>query len=157
MDGIINAIILSALPISEVRGGIPVAIMQGVDPVIAFFVCFVANCLAIPITFFFLDYLHGFFMKINWYERFFNRYLEKSRKKLEKNIGLRGEFIAMMLFVGVPLPITGAYTGTLLAWFFKVSRKRAYISIALGVLISAVIVTAIVLGGVKTLSFFVKS
>jgi len=156
MNNIINAIILSLLPVSEVRGGIPVAIMQGVDPVVAFFVCAIANCLAIPITFFFLDFLHKFFLRIKWYENFFNKHLEKARKRIEKSIGKMGEFIALMLFVGIPLPMAGAYTGTLLAWFFGINRKKAYLSICLGVLIASIIVMAVVLGGSKTFEFFIK-
>jgi uncharacterized membrane protein len=156
MDSILNAIILSLLPVSEVRGGIPVAIVQGVDPFIAFFVCVFSNCLAIPITFFFLNFLHKFFLKNKWYENFFNKHLEKARKNIEKSIGSMGEVIALMLFVGIPLPMTGAYTGTLLAWFFGIERKKAYFSICLGILIAAIIVMAITLGGIKTFSFFIK-
>ena len=155
MDNIINAIIWSALPISEVRGGIPVAIAQGINPITAFFLCVIANCIAIPITFLFLDYLHKFLINIELYRIFFERHLEKARKKLEKSIGANGEFIALVLFVGIPLPMTGAYTGTLLAWFLNMDRKKAYLSITLGVFISAAIVTTIVLGGIKILDFLV--
>lgn len=156
MNNIVTAIILSLLPISELRGGIPFAITQGVDPAVAFFVCVVANCMVIPIVFLFLDLLHKFFMKIKWYENSFNYHLEKARRKLEKSIGANGEFIALLLFVGIPLPMTGAYTGALLAWFFKGNRKKAYLSLALGVLVAAIIVTMTVLGGIKAFDLFIK-
>jgi len=156
MEGIINAIIWSLLPISEVRGGIPVAIMQGIDPIAAFFICVIANCMVIPITFFFLDYLHKFFIKIRWYKNIFEHRLEKARKKIERSIGINGEMIALILLVGIPLPMTGAYTGALLAWFFKIERKKSYLSIIIGVLIAATIVMAVVLGGIKALNFFIK-
>jgi len=157
MSPILNAIIWSLIPISEVRGGIPVAISQGINPSTALIICVLANLLAIPITYFFLDHIHQFFMKIKWYENIFKHHLEKARKNLEKSIGEKGEFIALMLFVGVPLPMTGAYTGTLLAWFFKMDRKKAYLSIGLGILIASIIVMAVVLGGLKALSIFIKN
>jgi len=157
MNPIINAIILSLLPISELRGGIPVAIAQGISPGNAFIICCVANFFVIPIVFFFLDNIHGFFMNIDFYNKIFNKYIEKKRSKLEKHIGTKWEFIALMLFVGIPLPITGAYTGTLLAWFFKVPRKKAYTALSIGILIAGIIVSLVVGLGIKAFSVFVRN
>jgi len=156
MNGIINAIILSILPISELRGGIPVAIASGIPVYVAFLICTAVNILAIPITYFFLDYIHRYLMKYKRYNNFFEKKLENARRKIEKNIGNFGEFIALMIFVGIPLPMTGAYTGTLLAWFFGINRKKAYLSIGLGVLIAGLIVSLVVGFGVEALKFFVK-
>ena len=157
MNPIIDSIVLSLLPISELRGGIPVAIARGINPWIAFLVCIVANFLVIPIVFFFLDHIHQIFMKLQVYKNLFNKYIENKRSKLEKYIGTKWEFIALMLFVGIPLPITGAYTGTLLAWFFKVPRKKAYKSLSLGILIAGTIVTIVTILGIKALTIFIKT
>jgi len=156
MNPVIQTIIWSLLPISELRGGIPVGVALGLGIVSAFLIAIIANFFVIPIVFFFLDNLHHSFLKITIYERLFNKYIEKKRTKLEKYIGTKWEFVMLMLFVGIPLPITGAYTGTLLAWFFKVPRKKAYKALSLGILIAGLIVSLVVVLGIKALSIFVK-
>jgi len=138
-------IILSLLPVSEVRGGIPVALQSGLNPFILFLVLTFFNILIVPLVFLFLDYFHEHFMKIKPYEKLFNIYLNRVRKKSEHKIGYLGYF-ALYLFVAVPFPTTGAYTGTLIAWFFKLNRKISFIVISLGVLTSGLIVTLISLG-----------
>lgn len=157
MSAVIHAIIWSLLPISELRGGIPVAIARGLNPLSAFVICVIANFLVIPLVFFFLDHVHEGFMKIKIYNKLFNKYIEKKRHTLEKHIGTKWEFVALMLFVGIPLPITGAYTGTLFAWFFDVPRKKAYTALSLGILISGTIVSLILLLGLKAFSIFIKN
>ena len=71
-------------------------------------------------------------------------------------MGTKWEFIVLMLFVGIPLPITGAYTGTILAWFFKINRKKAYVALSLGVLIAGIIVSIVSVLGINTLRFLIK-
>jgi uncharacterized membrane protein len=157
MNAIIQAIVWSILPISELRGGIPIAIANGISPLFAFLICVIANILVIPIVFFFLDHIHSFFMKIKIYESLFNKYIEKKRGKLEKYIGTKWEFVVLMLFVGIPLPITGAYTGTLLAWFFNVDRKEAYKALSLGVVVAGVVVSLVVYLGIAAFGLFIKN
>ena len=156
MHPIIQTIIWSLLPISELRGGIPIGVGLGLSIFVTFLIAIIANFFVIPIVFFFLDNLHDLFLKVSIYEKLFNRYIEKKRTKLEKYIGTKWEFVMLMLFVGIPLPITGAYTGTLLAWFFKVPRKKAYAALSLGILIAGIIVSLVVVLGIKALSVFVK-
>lgn len=148
---ILRAMLLSMLPISELRGGIPYAIANGVKPINAFIFCVIANILVIFIVFFFLDYLHKHFMKINFYRRLFEIYINRSRRKLENHVGTRLESIMLFLFVAVPLPLTGAYTGSVLAWLFGLNRKKSFIAIALGVIIAGIIVTLATVGVVKLL------
>jgi len=156
MNILIKAIILSMLPISELRGGIPFAYFSGIGIVKAFVFCVLANVLAIPITFFFMDYLHNHLIKIKAYRTFFNRHLDKARKKFEEGAGTKWAFLALVLFVGIPLPMTGAYTGTLLAWFFKMERKKAYLSVFTGIIIAGIIVSIIVLSGSAFWRFLIK-
>ncbi|MEK6834799.1 MAG: small multi-drug export protein [Nanoarchaeota archaeon] len=146
MNTIINLILLSILPISELRGAIPYAISNNINPWFAFILAVLSNFLVVPITFFFLDNLHKHFLKINIYKKFFNKYIENKRKSLEKHIGTKFEFWALMIFVLIPLPMTGGYSGTLLAWFFKLKRRKSYLAIFLGISIAGIIVTLITLG-----------
>jgi uncharacterized membrane protein len=156
MNPIIQTMIWSLLPISELRGGIPIGVALGLSIIFSFLIAIIANFFVIPIMFFFLDNLHYLFLKINIYEKLFNRYIEKKRTKLEKYIGTKWEFVMLMLFVGIPLPITGAYTGTLLAWFFKIPRKKAYYALSLGILIAGIIISLVVALGLKAFSIFLK-
>ncbi len=145
MDGLIKGIVLSLLPISELRGGIPVAMASGVGWVTAFITCVIANILVIIPVFFFLDNIHKYLMKIKIYEKIFNTYLESVRKRVEAKMEKHTwEYWVLFLFVAIPFPSTGAYTGCLVAWFFEMERKKSFITIALGVLAAGIIVTLVV-------------
>lgn len=151
MNNFIWAIILTVLPISELRGGIPVALASGYNPWLVFFVMVFFNCLVIFFVFLFLDNLHKVFIKNRFYSRIFNNYVYKKRKKIEKHIGTRWQFFSLFFFTAVPLPYTGAYTASILAWFFNLERKKSYLAISLGVLTAGIIVSLISLG---VLNFF---
>jgi len=144
---LVEAMVLSVLPIAELRGGIPWAILHNVHPGVAFLACVLANFLVIPFGYLFLTHINKLFFRFKPYERFFNRRVEGSRHKLEKYVGTKWEFIALMLLVAIPLPFTGAYTGTLLAWFFDLGKKRTYAALGLGIIISGTIVTLLTLAG----------
>ena len=65
-------------------------------------------------------------------------------------------FWGLMIFVMIPLPVTGAYTGSFAAWLFNIPKKKAFISVLLGVMISGMIVTTIMLTGIEALQFLLK-
>ena len=145
MDGLVRGIVLSILPISELRGGIPVAIASGMGWFPAFITCVIANVLVIVPVFFFLDHIHTYLMKIKMYEKFFTLYLDRVRKRVEAKLANHTwEYWVLFLFVAIPFPSTGAYTGCLVAWFFEMDRKRSFITIALGVLAAGIIVSSVV-------------
>jgi uncharacterized membrane protein len=143
------------LPIAELRGGIPYAIANDINPFVAYFVCVGANILAFPIVFFFLEFLHPQFMKIELYQNLFNKFILKTRKKVESKITKYG-FWGLMVFVMIPLPVTGAYTGSFAAWLFNIPKKKAFLSVLLGVIISGLIVTTIMLTGIEAFQFMLK-
>jgi len=146
MNQLLLGIILSVLPVIELRGGLPVALDYAIKsnfPVwLAFLTVMIANIFVIFLILIFLDFLHESFLKFKIYRRTFNFFLERARKKaekVEKNMKVSG-YLALTLFVAVPLPITGAWTGTLIAWILGLDRKKSIISISLGVLIAGIIV-----------------
>ncbi|MBT6965101.1 MAG: small multi-drug export protein [Flavobacteriales bacterium] len=149
------AILLSLLPIAELRGGIPYAIANNINPFIAYFICVGANILAFPIVFFFLEFLHPLFLKIDLYKNLFDKFVIKTREKLNDKIKKYG-FWGLMLFVMIPLPVTGAYTGSFAAWLFNIPKKKAFLSVVLGVVISGIIVTTIMLTGIEAFQFLLK-
>jgi len=153
MNAWILTIIGTVLPVLELRWGIPYAILNNIHPVPAFFICVLLNILIIPIIFFFLDYLNHFLLKIPLWNRFFNYYLNKKVGKVVRKYK-ELSFFVLFLFVAIPFPGTGAYTGVLLSWFFKLNKKKSFITIALGVLVAGIIVTILTLLGRSLFSLF---
>lgn len=151
------AIVFSFLPIIELRGGIPMAILTGISPFYAFILCVFVNILITPFVFFFLDKIHVWLLSYTWYKNSVNLLLERAKfrsKKVKKNIDKFG-FIALGIFVAIPLPGTCAWTGALIAWLLKLDRKKSFLAISLGVLIAGIIVTLAVTGIVALFNIFV--
>ena len=159
---LIISILLTLMPLIELRGGMPVAIQYAIShnyPIwFVFILIVIVNILIIPIVFLFLDYLNKFFLKFNFYQKFFNFFLERARKKaekVEKQMKVWG-FLALAIFVGIPLPLTGAYTGCLIAWILNLDRKKSILAISAGVVIAAVLVFLASLGLFRVWLFSIK-
>jgi len=154
----IYALILTVLPVTELRAGLPLAIVYSLEhniPVLFVFSSIILlNILVIFFIFYFLDNLHEFFMKIKIYRKFFERYLEKFQKKVDKfekkyeTIG----FLALTLFVAVPLPGTGAWTGCLASWLLELDRKKSILAISIGVFIAGILILLGTLGFINIFS-----
>ena len=155
MNDLIYSILLSMMPIAELRGGIPYALANGISPVTAYFVCTLANILAFPIVYLFFGFFHDIFNKMNWYKRLFNKLVLRTRSKIGGNLEKWG-FWGLMIFVMIPLPVTGAYTGSFAAWLFGIEKRKGFLAVALGVFIAGLIVTAIFLSGAEAFSFLMK-
>jgi len=150
-------IVLSVLPITELRGGIPFALAQGINPFIAFIFCVAANIMVISFLFLFLDYFHVHLLKTKFYRRTFNAFLKKLRThkiNVEKNYQTYG-FIALTIFTAIPLPVTGAWTATIIAWLLNLQRKKSFLAIAFGVIIAGIVVTLITLGVITMFKFMI--
>jgi uncharacterized membrane protein len=153
--------ILSFMPISELRGAIPFAIAHNIPWYWAY--CFAAflNALVAPVCWIFLATFHKLFYGaspgkgILWYKNFFDRFVERARKRLSGGVEKWG-WLGIALFVAIPLPITGAWTGTLGAWVLGVSKKRTLLAVVLGVFVAGAVVCAVVMLGVEALHLFVK-
>lgn len=152
---LIVAGLLSILPVSELRGAIPYALANHVTVPLAFVVCTLLNMLVAPIVFVFLSTLHRLLDRLGWYHRIFTRLLERARIKVKSQVDKYG-YIGVMLFVAIPLPITGAYTGSLGAWVLGLDRRKTFLAVSAGVLIAGVIVTVVATLGIQALSIFIK-
>ncbi|TAH50122.1 MAG: ligand-binding protein SH3 [Treponema sp.] len=148
-------VFLSFLPISELRGAIPYAVANGIPLPAAAAIAFACNALVAPVAFIFLETFHKLFYRLGWYRSLFDHVVERTRSKVHASVEKYG-YWGLMLFVAIPLPVTGAWTGTLAAWVFGMSRRKSMLTIALGVLISCVIVSLVVGLGVTALSLFIK-
>ncbi len=137
---------MTILPITELRIGLPVvinyAIKNGLSIFPLFLMVVLLNIGIIFVIFLFLDYLHERFMQIRIYKKIINPFLNRMHRKairFQNKFDSLG-FLALVLFVGVPLPGTGAWTGVLVAWILGLERKKSILSIAVGVLIAGVII-----------------
>jgi uncharacterized membrane protein len=147
--------LLSFLPISELRGGIPFAIANGIPWFWAYPFAVALNALVAPACWVFLSTLHKLFLKMGWYKNFFDRFVERARIKLARGVGKWG-WLGVAAFVAIPLPATGAWTGTLGAWVLGLSKGKTLMAVILGVCVAGLIVTAVVVLGIGALAFFIK-
>jgi uncharacterized membrane protein len=143
---ILYSIILTFLPGSELRIGLPVAMIYArnhdIPLALVFLLIVLVNILLIFIIFFFLDHLHHWLMKFKFYRRLFKASIKRIQKrmdKFEKKYSTLG-FFALTFFVAVPLPISGAWSGSLISWLLGLDRKKSIFSIALGVFIAGLLV-----------------
>jgi uncharacterized membrane protein len=146
---------LCLLPISELRGGLPFALSNDVSLPVAYLVCVGANALVSPLVYLFLSSLHRLLERWQPYRRLFERVVERARRKVHAKVEKYG-YAGLALFVAIPLPITGAYTGTLGAWILGMDRRKTILAVLAGVIVSGVIVAAVFSLGIKALYFFLK-
>ena len=150
------SVFLCLLPISELRGGLPYALAKGVPAIPAFLLCTAANTLVGPLLYLFLGSLHRLLDRWAPYHALFERLIERSRQKVRGKIEKYG-FGGLTIFIALPLPFTGAYTGALGAWVLGFRARKAFLAVACGVFLAGLIVTAVFLLGLKPLYFFIKS
>jgi uncharacterized membrane protein len=146
---------LAFLPISELRGAIPYAIANGIPWYIAYPYAVILNALVAPVCWLYLSTLHKSFFRMGWYRNFFGRFVERARRKLQGGVERWG-WLAVAVFVAIPLPFTGAWTGTLGAWVLGLRKGRCFLAVILGVICAGVIVTAVVILGSRTFRLFIK-
>ena len=134
--------LVSMVPLIELRGGVPIAVGMGLDYIPALLVCIVGNMLPVPIIYLFARKVLEWGCDKKYIGKFFTYCIEKGERggqKLTEKAGKGGLFIALMLFVGIPLPGTGAWTGTLAASFLNMGFKSTVVAVVLGVLMAGVI------------------
>jgi len=146
---------LALLPISELRGAIPFALGNKEPILFTYIYCVLLNASVGPLVFIFLNTLHKFLIRFKWYAQVFNSFVAKNRHKIERKIRKYG-YLGLALFVAIPLPVTGAYTGTLGAWLMGLEPHKTFLSVLIGVSISGIIVTAISYFGIAAFSIFTK-
>ena len=135
-------IITSALPILELRGGIPLAMtLFDFSWYYAFLLAVIGNLLPVPFILLFLDAATRLLSRVRFFDRILNWLFERTRRR--GKIIQKYERIGLVLFVAIPLPVTGAWTGSLAAVLFGLRFKHAFLSILIGVLIAGAIVTCL--------------
>lgn len=133
---------ISMVPLIELRGAVPIALGMDLPVLPAYIVCILGNMLPVPVIYYFARKVLEWGKDKKYIGKFFTYCLEKGEKggrKLTATAGRGGLFVALMLFVGIPLPGTGAWTGTLAASFLNMGIKSTTLSVSLGVVIAGII------------------
>ena len=147
--------LISMVPIIELRGAIPVAVGMGLPLIPSYIICIIGNMLPVPFIYFFARKVLVWGSDkpvIGKFFTFCSEKGEKGGKKLQAKAG-RGLFVALLLFVGIPLPGTGAWTGTLAASLLDMDFKSSVVAVMCGVLLAGVIMALISNGVLGALSF----
>ena len=136
---VIGTFLISMLPVVELRGSIPVGYSLGLPWYTNMIVSVIGNMIPVPIILLFIVKIFEIMKKKNilknLVEKLENRAINRSESVA------KSEFIGLMLFVAIPFPGTGAWTGALIAALLQLNRKKSFFTILLGVLIAAIIMT----------------
>lgn len=143
----LTTLMVSALPVIELRGGLPLALSQGMPWPEAYLFAVLGNLLPVVPILLLLEPISDWMRRQwRWAERFFTWLFERTRRRSSRYVDKFGT-LGLLLFVMIPLPVTGAWTGSLAAFLFGIPLKRALPAIVAGVLIAGGIVTAVYYGG----------
>ena len=143
--------LISMVPVIELRGAIPYGVAAGLEPWLVAPLAILGNLIPVP---FILLFIRKIFQWMKKYEKLGKIAYKLEERAANKNGKVKkSEFIGLLLFVAIPLPGTGAWTGALIAALMDMRMKRALPTIALGVLLAGVIVTLVAALGIEALSF----
>ena len=143
--------LVSMVPLIELRGGVPIAVGMGLDYFTALAICVVGNMIPVPIIYFFARKVLLWGRDKKYIGTFFTYCIEKGERggqKLVAKAGRGGLFMALLIFVGIPLPGTGAWTGTLAASFLNMGIKSTSLAVSLGVVLAGLIMGFVSMTGV---------
>ena len=129
--------IISLMPILELRGGLLAAALLGLDPIKSYIICMIGNIIPVPFILWFINKILEWMRK----SKHFSKIAKWLDKKVEKHKGQIEKFgyLGIVLFVGIPLPGTGAWTGSLIASVLEMDKKKTFISVLIGVFMASVI------------------
>lgn len=156
MHPILEIIWLTLVPALELRASIPYGILaRQMNVVSVFLICTATNIMLAPAVYLFLDkFIHLFFF-IKPFEKIYNKYVERTQKKIHKYVKKYG-WLGVALFIGVPLPGSGVYSGAVASYILGLNFKKFMIAAVLGVLIAGTIVTLVTVLGANSMSIFIK-
>lgn len=147
---LLKVLLVSAMPVSELRGGIPLALYLGFDPLTSYFTALLGNLIPIPFILYTLNFIERLVQRAplsKLYSKLIER-VERKRVAIEKY-----GYLGLAIFVAVPLPVTGAWTGALLSFLLGLDKLKSFLFIALGVAISGVVVLTSCLGILKVIGY----
>ena len=146
----IAVIIMAALPVAELRLAIPIAILKppygfGMDPVSAFSFAVIGNMLPVIPLLLYLEPVSNYLRRWKIWDRYFTWLFERTHRKHSESFEKYGS-IGLAIFVGIPLPATGAWTGCAAAFVFGFKFRNALLALFAGVLLAGVVMTLLTVG-----------
>ncbi|NOZ58146.1 MAG: small multi-drug export protein [Euryarchaeota archaeon] len=137
---------VAAMPVSELRGAIPLALkVYGMSPLKSYVLAVAGNLLPVPVLLLFLGRVENYLRRFRLFDSFFSWLFSRTRRRTGDKVEKYGA-LGLVPFVALPLPVTGAWTGVAAAYIFGIKFRYAFPAIALGVLIAGVVVTLASLG-----------
>ena len=138
---ILFTFLISISPFGEARAGIPYGELNGLPILLVFVIGLAANLLIFPLFYRAIEFSKKYFSKNEFYKKSVIYLSSRARSRTKTMIKKYGVW-GLMVFVMIPLPVTGAYTGTIAAYLFRISYKKSLIAISIGVTISSIMVTS---------------
>ena len=136
--------IISLMPILELRGGLIAAALLNLSPLKSYIICIIGNILPVPLILLLINKI------LSWMRnsKYFNKIANWLDKKVEKHKGQieKYGYLGIILFVGIPLPGTGAWTGSLIASALEMDRKKTFIAVCAGVIMASIIMMILSFG-----------
>ena len=156
MNEILMLILLTLVPALELRASIPYGILiANLNWFSVFLICVIANAILGPVVFIIIDKFIHLFQRIKAFDRLWTKIIERTQRKIHKYVEKYGIF-GLSIFIGIPLPGSGSYTGAVGAYLLGFKLKKFIIANIIGVLIAGTIVTLIVLTGGEMFRIFLK-
>lgn len=153
---ILEVIIYTFIPTLELRFSIPWGILKlGMDPWLVFVVAVISNILLGIVFYSLIDVFMKIVSKIKILDKFYKYYIGKTQKKIKKYVDKYGE-LGAAVFIGIPLPLSGVYSGAIGAYIIGLPFRKFVVASVIGVLMAAVVVTAVVVTGSSVFNFFLK-
>jgi uncharacterized membrane protein len=157
MHPLFTVLLFTLIPALELRASIPYALLATDLPLLLTLLpIIVVNILLGIAVYELLDLCIRALRRLAWFERVFTRIIERPRRRIKRAIERWGE-LGVAVFIGIPLPGSGVYTAALGAYLLGVRRKHFYLATVIGVLIAAVLVTAITLSGSALFAWAVRT
>ncbi|MFH0867710.1 MAG: small multi-drug export protein [Candidatus Woesearchaeota archaeon] len=157
LNSILLIIAVTFIPFLELRASIPYGILILKMPWLpVFIIAVIANIILGPIVYFFLDKVIYIFLRIKFINNIYQNYMGKTQKKIHKYVEKYGS-AAVAIFIGIPLPGSGSYSGALAAYIIGLGYKKFIIANLIGVLIAGVIVAIVTLTGATAFDIFIKT
>lgn len=156
MYDILIIILLTLLPALELRASIPYGILiSQMHWLTVFLICVVVNAILGPVVYVLIDKFIHVFLRVKHLEKLWDRTVERTQRRIHKYVEKYGVF-GLSIFIGIPLPGSGSYTGAVAAYLLGFKLKRFIIANIIGVLIAGTIVTIVVLTGGELFRIFLR-
>ena len=156
MKAVLILMLITLIPTLELRASIPYGILRAdMHWWAVVLVCVVTNIVLGPLVYLFLDKAMALLLRFEWVDQIYRRTVTRTQRRIQKFVDRYGE-MGVALFIGIPLPGTGSYSGALGAYLLGLGYREFIVANVIGVLMAGTVVTAVVLSGVGAFRVLIK-